>query len=95
MITYAELAAEVGALVEAKAASYGRSVATSADFLALLYPNGVSPEDYEDALVAARICEKLARRAHGHGAFGESEYVDVVGHALLGLMRDRVRGRAP
>lgn len=88
-MTYAELAAEVGALVDAKASAYGRSVTTAAELLARVYPAGIRPEAYEDFLTAARVIEKLVRRAYGRGTFGESEYLDIAGHALLGLMRDR------
>ena len=87
--SYRELGRELGELVEGKASAYGRSVATAADCLALLYPEGVLPERYEEALTAGRIFEKLARRAHGKGTFDESEYLDIAGHALVALGRDR------
>ncbi len=87
-LTYKELGAEVGALVDEKAKAYGRSVATAANFLELLYPDGIDPWQYEDALVLARIFEKCARRVNNPNA-GESDFLDIAGHALLGLMNDR------
>ena len=87
--TYSELAAEVGLLVSRKAASYGRATATAADHLALDYPEGIPRDKYEDACIAMRVYEKLARVAHDKGAFGESPWLDIAGHGLVGLMRDR------
>jgi hypothetical protein len=88
-VSYTELADEVGRLVAAKAKAYGRSTATAGDVLGLLWPCGIPVDAYEDALSIARILEKAMRLVHGRGTFGESEWLDICGHALVALARDR------
>jgi len=84
-----ELAGErVGSLVEKKNAAYGDSFHKCADFLRLLYPNGIASNQYTDMLCIIRIFDKLSRIATDKGAFNESPYQDIAGYALLGLVKD-------
>ncbi|MFA6049868.1 MAG: hypothetical protein WC761_01605 [Candidatus Paceibacterota bacterium] len=85
---FLDLAAEVGALVDEKNAAYGNSFGEVGDFLRILYPNGISPDQYTDALCVVRIFDKLKRIASNKGAFNESPYKDIVGYGLLGLEKD-------
>jgi hypothetical protein len=84
MKTFVELGTEIGELVERKNAAYGDSVATSGAMLALLYPDGLKPAQYADALLLVRIIDKLKRVATDKDAFGESPYSDISGYGLLG-----------
>jgi len=83
-----EIAEEIGALTERKNAAYGDSFDKCGAFLQLLYPRGIAPEQYGDALALARIFDKQMRIATQKGAFGESPYRDIAGYGLLGAARD-------
>ncbi|MGG4035782.1 hypothetical protein ABEV74_18990, partial [Paenibacillus cisolokensis] len=86
--TYERIGREVGKLVAEKNAAYGDSFAKSGDFLRLLYPDGIKPEQYRDALCIVRIFDKLMRIATAKDAFGESPYRDIVGYGILGVAMD-------
>lgn len=83
-------AVDIAKTVAEKNAAYGSSFDASGDFLRLLYPDGMQPEQYGDALTLARMFDKMMRVAHDAGAFGESPYRDLVGYGLLAVER---RGR--
>ena len=83
--TYKEIGTEVGSLVDEKNAAYGSSFAESYKILSVLYPNGIKPEQYTDALAIIRVIDKLFRIATAKDAFGESPWRDIAGYALLGL----------
>jgi hypothetical protein len=85
---YQDLAKRVGTLVDEKNAAYGNSFGEAGEFLRILYPNGVTPEQYTDMLCVVRIFDKLKRIATKKDAFGESPYNDIVGYGLLGLSKD-------
>jgi hypothetical protein len=93
--SFAELGLAVGQLVERKNRAYGDSFRKSGAFLRLLYPNGIQPEQYDDALLLVRIFDKQMRIATAKGAFDESPYEDIAGYGLLGLDKDRAGGRQP
>lgn len=83
--TYIEIAEEVGTLVEEKNAAYGSSFAESHKILSVLYPDGIKPDQYTDALAIIRVIDKLFRIATNKDAFGESPWRDIAGYALLGI----------
>jgi hypothetical protein len=83
--TFWQLGAKIGNLVDKKNAAYGDSFAKSGAFLRLLYPDGIRPDQYDDALCLIRIFDKQMRIATAKNAFGESPYGDIGGYALLGL----------
>ena len=85
---YIEAAREIGTLVTEKNAAYGDSFATCGEFLRLLYPDGIQPDQYTDALAMVRIFDKQKRIATRKGAFGESPYRDIAGYGLLGAVKD-------
>lgn len=78
------LGAELGKLVKKKRAAYGNSHEKSGEVLAILYPEGVKPEQYGDMLTVARVIDKLFRVATDRDAMGESPWRDVAGYGLLG-----------
>ena len=82
---YETLGREIGALVDSKNAAYGDAFHKAGAFLAILYPNGITPEQYGDALVLVRIFDKQMRIATGKDALGESPYRDIAGYGLLGV----------
>lgn len=86
---YETLAQEVGALVDRKNVAYGSSFDHTGDFFRLLYPNGIRPEQYTDALTLVRMFDKMMRLANQPGAFGEDAWADLCGYSLLGMRRAR------
>lgn len=87
-MTFKEIGTKIGALVDEKNAAYGNSFEASGDFLKLLYPNGISPEQYTDALLVVRMFDKMMRIANKKDAFGESPYGDLAGYSILGISKD-------
>lgn len=85
---FEQVAAEVAKLVVEKNAAYGDSFRKSGDVLAILYPNGVKPEQYGDFLAIVRIIDKLFRIATQKDAFGESPWKDVLGYAINAVSRN-------
>ena len=85
---FERIATELGALVEEKNRCYGDSFAKCNQFLALLYPNGIRPDQYGDALAMVRIFDKQMRIATRKDAFGESPYRDIAGYGILGAAKD-------
>lgn len=83
---FEEKARELGALVAEKNRAYGSSFEKTESFLRLLYPHGIRPDQYGDALCLVRIYDKLQRIAKDKDAFGESPYKDIMGYGLLGNM---------
>jgi hypothetical protein len=89
-MTFTDIATEIGVMVDEKNKAYGSSFDKCADFLRLLYPNGVSPHEYGDMLAIVRIFDKMMRIATDRDAFGEDPFKDIVGYGLLSVRRRRV-----
>lgn len=85
---YEYTAEQIGKLVEEKQKAYGNSFGKAGEFLKLLYPDGIKPEQYGDALTIVRIFDKLMRIATDKDAFGESPYRDIAGYGILGTVAD-------
>lgn len=85
---FRRIGAEVGALVAEKNAAYGDSFARSGEILRILYPNGIAPEQYADALAMVRVIDKLFRIATRKDAFCESPWRDIAGYGVLGIAKD-------
>ncbi len=83
--TYKQIGSEIGELVDEKNVAYGSSFAESYKILSVLYPNGIKPEQYMDALAITRVIDKLFRIATAKDAFGESPWRDIAGYAILGV----------
>lgn len=88
MNDYEDLGKEIGALVDRKNEAYGSSFEKTGDFLMLLYEDGLAPEDWDDALLLARIFDKMVRIANRKDAFEENPYKDIAGYGLLGAKID-------
>jgi hypothetical protein len=88
---YQELGTEIGELVDRKNAAYGASCSKSGEYLRLLYPHSLRPDQYADAVLLARDFDKSMRIAVDNDAFGESPWDDKAGYALLGARMHRER----
>lgn len=73
----------IGRLVDEKNKAYGDSFAKSGQVLALMYPDGIAPDQYRDALAIVRIIDKLFRIATSKDAFGEDPFQDIAGYGIV------------
>lgn len=80
---YKRIAASIGALVAAKNAAYGDSFHECAEFLCLLYPQGVHPGQYQNLLAIVRVWDKLKRIATNQDPYGENPWQDIAGYSIL------------
>lgn len=85
MSAFEGIAEQVAKLVTEKNIAYGNSFAETYDFLILLYPTGIQPEQYDDMLTIVRVWDKLKRIATDKDALGENPWRDVMGYALLAV----------
>lgn len=88
MKTFQELAKEIAELVTEKEKAYGSAFDKAGDFMRLLYPEGIKPEQYKDMLCTVRIFDKLMRIATSYEGTEEKKveaYSDINGYSLLGL----------
>lgn len=88
-LRFEDLGAEIGRLVDSKNKAYGDSFVRSGDVMRILYPNGIHPDQYDDALGVIRVIDKLFRIATDRDAFGEPPWEDVAGYGLNGARRVR------
>lgn len=89
--SYEEIGAQIGRLVTEKQAAYGDSFGKSGDVLRILYPDGIKPDQYDDALAIVRIIDKLFSIANNKDAFGESPYKDIAGYGILGVGKSAIQ----
>ncbi len=82
---YEEIGREVGCLTDRKNKAYGNSFHKCADYLMMLYPNGIRPDQYKDVLGLARDFDKNMRIATNRDAMGENPWKDKAGYSLLML----------
>tara|TARA_A200000159_G_scaffold161730_1_gene184188 strand:+ start:4881 stop:5183 length:303 start_codon:yes stop_codon:yes gene_type:complete len=85
---YKKIALEIGELVGEKNEAYGDSFGEASNILKVLYPTGIKPYQYVDALAITRVIDKLFRLANKKDAFGESPWRDICGYAILGIAKD-------
>ncbi|KAA0888702.1 hypothetical protein [Oryzomonas rubra] len=81
------IAEKIANTVAKKNAAYGDSTTKCGEFLELLYPNGVQPEQYADMLGVVRVFDKLMRIANDKDAFGEDPWEDIAGYGIIGVER--------
>lgn len=87
-MNYKKISEEMGELVQEKNVAYGDSFGRASKILEVLYPQGIEPEQYRDALAITRVIDKLFRLATKKDAFGESPWRDICGYAILGIAND-------
>lgn len=71
--------------------AYGNSVDSSAQVFRVLYPNGITPDQYSDMLIMVRIFDKMKRIATKKDAFGENPFRDIAGYSLLACALEMIR----
>lgn len=85
---YVEKAIEIGKLVSEKNKQYGNAINNVDSILKILYPNGISVEQYKDLSVMVRMLDKMFRIAHGNKG-SENAYNDLCGYGLLMSLEDK------
>ena len=86
--SFIELATGIGELVQEKNKAYGSAFDKAGDFLRLLYPDGIKPDQYKDMLCIIRVFDKLMRIATSYEGTEEKKveaYSDMGGYSILGL----------
>ncbi len=86
--SYPAIGESIGKLVEEKQAAYGDSFSKAPLIMAVLYPDGISPDKMDSALTVIRVIDKLNRIATNKvDLMGESPWGDIAGYSLLELMK--------
>lgn len=88
---FSKMGTKIGNLVAEKQKAYGDSFGHAGNVMRELYPEGITPEQMDDALTIVRILDKLFRIANKKSAFDENPYQDIVGYGLLAAVRDEER----
>ena len=91
---FLRIAEEIAKLVTAKNEAYGNSFGVAPEILKLLYPNGITVEQYDDALTVVRVIDKLKRIATDRDALGENPWKDIMGYSLLAIANHKEQGGA-
>ena len=86
---FEETAEKIGKLVAEKNLAYGSSFSEAHKILEVLYPQGIAPHQFTDALGIIRVIDKLFRIATQKDAFGESPWQDIAGYGILGTVRSQ------
>lgn len=80
-LSISSIARELGQLVEQKNKDYGDAFIKVSNALKILYPDGISPEQYQDVAVLIRVFDKMMRISHG--ASTEDPWKDIAGYGIL------------
>jgi hypothetical protein len=80
--TYKDIGTRIGQLVDDKNAQYGDSINSTAEFLRLLFPNGITPDHFAHVGIMVRIWDKVKRVAAGNKG-NENAYEDIAGYGIL------------
>jgi len=95
-VAWLQMALDAAVLVDRKNRAYGDSTWASAAAMRALWPNGIAPERYEEALIMIRDMDKNNRISQGDAAaFDESPWADKIGYAMLGLRASTPRQVSP
>lgn len=86
MTTYTQEALDLAELIIRKQMAYGDSFGRSQEIIRVLYPHGIRPDQYLDALALIRVIDKLFRIANQKTAFGEDPWKDIAGYGLLSVV---------
>lgn len=85
MLSYEALGRQIGQLVDEKNRAYGDAFGKTAQILAIIFPDGVSVEQYRYVGLIVRVLDKLCRVANDTGAFEENPFADLAGYGLLAM----------
>lgn len=87
---YEHEAQDIANLVLAKKQAYGEhSLEQVNDIIKILYPTGISSEDYSKVLIIVRLLDKVTRLVTAHHKDKEDAWKDIAGYALRMLVLDQ------
>jgi len=89
---FERLGAEIGRLVDKKSIAYGDAFGKSEQYLKLLAPDGIHPDQYKNLLALVRLFDKQVRVATNKDAFGENPWMDMAGYCLLMVLMAKESG---
>ena len=75
-------------VLDEKNRMYGDAHVKVAKILMILFPDGISVEQYSTISILIRALDKIARIAADRDALLESAWMDLAGYAVLGWIRD-------
>lgn len=90
-MSYEKIGSEIGKLVEKKNKEYGSSFEKVDKIMAILYPNGVQVDQFQNASLLIRILDKVVRIANGNQG-DENAFNDLAGYGILGSAEPKKRG---
>lgn len=90
-VNFIDIATDIAAEVTEKDKAYGSAFDKCENYLNILYPEGIRPEQYQVMLMLVRDFDKNMRIVNAPDAFGESPFRDKIGYALLGERSRRRR----
>ena len=85
MNKFEKIASDLSTILSMKNEAYGNAFDKTTEILKLLYPNGITVEQYKDVHVIIRMLDKISRIARDNDPFGESPYKDLAGYSILAL----------
>ncbi len=80
---FKQITTELGDLLAMKNEAYGSAFEKTTEILKLLYPKGITVEQYKDVHVIVRMLDKLSRIARDNDPMGEDPFKDIAGYAIL------------
>lgn len=87
MSDFKKVANEIGELVTEKNKAYGNSFEQCGEIIKVLYPKGIRPEQYQDALAITRVLDKMFRIANfkedNQDLMGENPWKDIAGYGII------------
>lgn len=87
MSDFKNVANEIGELVTEKNKAYGNSFEKCGEIIKVLYPNGIRPDQYQDALAITRVLDKMFRIANfkesNKDPMGENPWKDIAGYGII------------
>lgn len=81
-LNYERIGKEIGKLVDVKNAQYGDAINNTKEFLQILFPDGIKPEQYGEVGLLVRVFDKMKRIANGNRG-GENAWNDIAGYGIL------------
>lgn len=65
--------------------AYGNSYEVAPQIMKVLYPDGIKPEQMDNALLMVRVIDKIKRIVQNNDPFGENPWMDIAGYAVLAM----------
>jgi len=85
-----ELGEKLGYTTAVKNDSYGDAFLQIVKIFEILYPDGISVEQYKNATLLVRVLDKICRISNGNAnVFDEDAFLDLGGYSLIGMVDNK------